>query len=82
MNKVKLVELIRSRKSILCVGLDTDPSKLPISIADQEDPVFAFNKAIIDATLPYCVAYKINTAFYEAFVVQPFEEVPVVASAS
>jgi orotidine-5'-phosphate decarboxylase len=46
--------------------LDTDPTKLPASVLGDEDPVFSFNKAIIDATLPYCVAYKLNTAFYEA----------------
>jgi orotidine-5'-phosphate decarboxylase len=51
---------------VLCVGLDTDPSKIPAHLNTEEDPVFAFNKAIIDATHPYTVAYKINTAFYEA----------------
>jgi len=66
MKRERLIQRIRESKSYLCVGLDTDPSKLPLSVADDEDPVFAFNKAIIDTTLPYCVAYKINTAFYEA----------------
>jgi len=66
MNRERLIQRIREAKSYLCVGLDTDPSKLPVSVIAEEDPVFAFNKAIIDATLPYCVAYKINTAFYEA----------------
>lgn len=61
MNKAKLVELIRSRKSFLCVGLDTDPSKLPAGVNALE-----FNKAIIDATREYAVAYKPNLAFYEA----------------
>jgi orotidine-5'-phosphate decarboxylase len=61
-----IVEHIRSKKSYLCVGLDSDIQKIPKHLLDQEDPVFAFNKAIIDATLPYCVAYKINTAFYES----------------
>ncbi len=66
MNRAALVQLIREQKSYLCVGLDTDPAKIPAHLATAEDPVFAFNKAIIDATRPYCVAYKINTAFYEA----------------
>ncbi len=61
MNKAKLVELIRSRKSFLCVGLDTDPSKLPAGVSALE-----FNKAIIDATREFAVAYKPNLAFYEA----------------
>lgn len=66
MNKQVLINQIREKKSYLCVGLDTDISKLPQSLLGEEDPVFAFNKAIIDATLPYCVSYKINTAFYES----------------
>lgn len=57
---------IRKRKSYLCVGLDTDPLLLPPHLKDQPDGVLTFNKAIIDATLPYCVSYKLNTAFYEA----------------
>jgi orotidine-5'-phosphate decarboxylase len=61
MNKAKLVELIRSRKSFLCVGLDTDPTKLPAGVGALE-----FNKAIIDATREFAVAYKPNLAFYEA----------------
>jgi len=66
MNRIELVEQIKQKKSYLCVGLDTDPAKIPAHLLNEEDPIFAFNKAIIDATLPYCVAYKINTAFYEA----------------
>jgi orotidine-5'-phosphate decarboxylase len=66
MNRNELVEQIRKKKSYLCVGLDTDLAKIPTHLLTEEDPIFAFNKAIIDATLPYCVAYKINTAFYEA----------------
>jgi orotidine-5'-phosphate decarboxylase len=61
MNKAKLVELIRSRKSFLCVGLDTDPSKLPAGVSALE-----FNKAIVDATREFAVSYKPNLAFYEA----------------
>jgi orotidine-5'-phosphate decarboxylase len=66
MNRNELVEQIRTKKSYLCVGLDTDLAKIPAHLLTEEDPIFAFNKAIIDATMPYCVAYKINTAFYEA----------------
>lgn len=66
MKRNELVEQIRKKQSYLCVGLDTDPAKIPAHLSSEEDPIFAFNKAIIDATLPYCVAYKINTAFYEA----------------
>ena len=66
MNRAKLIERIREVNSYLCVGLDTDIEKIPAHLKEEEDPVFAFNKAIIDATLPYCVSYKINTAFYEA----------------
>lgn len=66
MNRKELIEQIILKKSYLCVGLDTDAEKIPAHLHNEEDPIFAFNKAIIDATLPYCVAYKINTAFYEA----------------
>jgi orotidine-5'-phosphate decarboxylase len=66
MTKQELVAQIRLKQSYLCVGLDTDISQLPPHLLDEEDPVFSFNKAIIDATRDYCVAYKINTAFYEA----------------
>lgn len=55
------------KKSFLCVGLDTDTKKIPQHLLNEEDPIFAFNKAIIDATAPYCVSYKPNLAFYEAF---------------
>ncbi|MEZ4809301.1 MAG: orotidine-5'-phosphate decarboxylase [Allomuricauda sp.] len=62
-----LIFQIRQKKSFLCVGLDTDLDKIPKHLLKEEDPIFAFNKAIIDATHPYCVAYKPNTAFYEAY---------------
>lgn len=62
----QLISAIRERKSYLCVGLDTDILKLPVGMAATPESVLQFNKAIIDATLPYCVSYKINTAFYEA----------------
>ncbi len=70
MNKQQLVEQIKLKKSFLCVGLDTDTKKIPQHLLQEEDPIFAFNKAIIDATAPYCVAYKPNLAFYEAFGVK------------
>lgn len=66
MNRKQLVENIRRKKSFLCVGLDTDIKKIPEHLLREEDPVFAFNKAIIDATAPFTVAYKPNLAFYEA----------------
>jgi orotidine-5'-phosphate decarboxylase len=66
MNRRALVEQIKTKKSFLCVGLDTDISLIPKHLLSEPDPVFAFNKAIIDATKDYCVSYKINTAFYES----------------
>ena len=66
MNRQELIEQIRLKKSFLCVGLDTDIKKIPEHLLGEEDPIFAFNKAIIDATAPYCVAYKPNLAFYES----------------
>ena len=66
MNRKQLVENIRRKKSFLCVGLDTDIKKIPEHLLREEDSVFAFNKAIIDATAPFTVAYKPNLAFYEA----------------
>lgn len=66
MNKETLIQNMKDKKSFLCVGLDSDIQKIPHSFFIEEDPVFAFNKAIIDATKDYAVAYKINTAFYEA----------------
>lgn len=66
MTRKELVENIRRKKSFLCVGLDTDLKKIPEHLLREDDPVFAFNKAIIDATAPYTVAYKPNLAFYEA----------------
>lgn len=66
MTKEELFQEIRHKKSFLCVGLDSDPQKLPESVMNAEDPVFEFNKRIIDATKDFCVAYKPNIAFYEA----------------
>lgn len=67
MNKQQLINNIRAKHSFLCVGLDTDLKKIPQHLLSEDDPIFAFNKAIIDATAPYCVAYKPNLAFYECF---------------
>lgn len=66
MNRSQLKDIIFKKRSVLCVGLDTDITKLPKHLLRDEDPVFSFNKAIIDATKDQAVAYKINTAFYEA----------------
>ncbi len=66
MNRQQIIEQIRKKGTFLCVGLDTDIKKIPEHLLTEEDPMFAFNKAIIDATAPYCVAYKPNTAFYES----------------
>lgn len=66
MTKAELFEQIKRKKSYLCVGLDTDIKKIPKHLLDLEDPVFEFNKAIIDATAEFCVSYKPNIAFYEA----------------
>ena len=65
MTRAELIEQIRTKKSFLCVGLDADLEKIPSFLRDTEDPIFEFNKAIIDATKDYCVAYKPNIAFYE-----------------
>lgn len=62
----KLVSEIFSKKSFLCIGLDADLTKIPTHLLKEPDPLFAFNKAIIDSTQDFCVAYKINTAFFEA----------------
>lgn len=66
MNKQELVKNIKNKQSYLCVGLDTDISKIPHHLLGEKDPIFEFNKQIIDATLPFVVAYKPNIAFYEA----------------
>jgi len=66
MNREQLFENIKRKQSFLCVGLDTDIKKIPQHLLEEEDPIFAFNKAIIDATADLCIAYKPNLAFYEA----------------
>ena len=70
MNRSELVNQIKTKRSFLCVGLDTDLKKMPEHLLKEEDPIFAFNKAIIDAPADYCVSYKPNLAFYEAFGVK------------
>ena len=70
MNKQQLFENIKRKKSFLCVGLDTDIKKIPEHLLKEEDPIFAFNKAIIDATADLCIAYKPNLAFYESMGVK------------
>ncbi|MBR6438774.1 MAG: orotidine-5'-phosphate decarboxylase [Bacteroidales bacterium] len=67
MNKQDIINQIRAKKSFLCVGLDTDIKKIPQHLLSKKDPVFAFNKAIIDATAKYAIAFKPNTAFYEVY---------------
>ncbi len=66
MTKQELIEQIKTKRSFLCVGLDTDIKKIPSHLLTSDDPMYAFNKAIIDATAPYCIAYKPNLAFYES----------------
>lgn len=70
MKRTELVENIKRKESFLCVGLDPDIKKIPQHLLREENPLFAFNKAIIDATAPYCVAYKPNLAFYESLGVE------------
>ena len=74
MTKQELFENIQRKKSFLCVGLDTDVNKIPEHLFDEsDDPIFAFNKAIIDATADLCVAYKPNLAFYESLGLEGWE---------
>lgn len=73
MNKAALLEQIKAKRSVLCVGLDTDLEKIPTHLLKEDDPVFAFNKAIIDATAAFTVAYKPNIAFYESMGVKGWQ---------
>ena len=73
MTRHQLIDQIRQKKTYLCVGLDSDISKIPVHLLSNGDPVFEFNRQIIDATLEYCVGYKINTAFYEALGAKGWE---------
>lgn len=66
MTKKQLFEQIQKKQSFLCVGLDTDMKKIPQHLLETEDPIYSFNRSIIDATAPYCVAFKPNLAFYES----------------
>ena len=70
MKRSALIENIKRKKSFLCVGLDTDIKKIPAHLLQEEDPIFAFNKAIVDATQDLCIAYKPNLAFYESMGVK------------
>lgn len=73
MTTEQLYTNIRKKSSFLCVGLDTDLTKIPGHLLKEADPIFAFNKAIIDATARYCVAYKPNLAFYEAYGIEGWQ---------
>ena len=73
MNREQLIQEIKNKSSFLCVGLDTDIKKIPAHLLNENDPIFEFNKSIIDATKDYCVAYKINTAFYESLGTKGWE---------
>jgi orotidine-5'-phosphate decarboxylase len=73
MDKAALVAQIEKKRSVLCVGLDTDLNKIPPHLLKESDPIFAFNKAIIDATVDYAVAYKPNIAFYESYGVKGWQ---------
>ena len=70
MKRLELLENIRAKRSFLCVGLDPDINKIPKHLLSEPSPIFAFNKAIIDATAPYAVAYKPNLAFYESLGIE------------
>ncbi|RPG52860.1 MAG: orotidine-5'-phosphate decarboxylase, partial [Flavobacteriales bacterium TMED84] len=67
MTKKDIIKQIKIKKSFLCIGLDTDLERIPKHLLQYEDPIFEFNKQIIDSTKDFCVAFKINTAFYESF---------------
>ena len=73
MNRSELIGQIKAKKSFLCVGLDTDINRIPQHLLDTEDPIFEFNKQIIDATKDLCVAYKPNLAFYESMGIKGWE---------
>ncbi|RNC86736.1 MAG: orotidine-5'-phosphate decarboxylase [Winogradskyella sp.] len=73
MTTTQLIEQIHTKQSFLCIGLDVDLNKIPKHLLDTEDPIFEFNKAIIDATHHLCVAYKPNTAFYEAYGIKGWQ---------
>ncbi len=73
MTRKELIEIIRQRESFLCVGLDTDIEKIPAHLHTYDDPVFEFNRRIIDVTKEFCAAYKLNTAFFESMGAKGWE---------
>lgn len=73
MTRQELINQIKEKRSFLCVGLDTDITKIPEHLLEEEDPIFVFNKAIIEATEDLCVAYKPNIAFYESYGVRGWQ---------
>jgi len=73
MTTQQLINQIKKKQSFLCIGLDVDLNKIPKYLLVDSDPIFAFNKAIIDATHHLCVAYKLNTAFYEAYGIKGWQ---------
>ena len=73
MKKQELIKQIKLKESFLCVGLDTDITKIPTHLLKEKDPIFEFNKQIIDATHDLCVSYKLNTAFYESLGLKGWE---------
>jgi orotidine-5'-phosphate decarboxylase len=75
MERDRLVKELRAKKNYLCIGLDTDETKIPRHLKSNKNAVFEFNKAIIDATKDHCISYKINTAFYEAMGVKGWEAI-------
>ncbi len=81
MTTLELIQQIRKKKSFLCIGLDVDLTKIPSHILELDDPIFEFNKAIIDATHDLCVSYKPNTAFYEACGIKGGQSVNITKSA-
>jgi orotidine-5'-phosphate decarboxylase len=73
MTTQQLIDQIQQKKSFLCIGLDVDLNKIPKHLLELEDPIFEFNKAIIDATHDLCISYKPNTAFYEAYGIKGWQ---------
>jgi len=73
MNRIQLIEQIQSKQSYLCVGLDTDFTRIPAHLQQEKNAVLQFNKAIIDATKDHCIGYKLNTAFYEVYGIKGWE---------
>ena len=73
MTRAELINQIKTKKTFLCVGLDPDIDKIPQFLLEEDDPIFEFNKAIIDATHDLCVSYKPNTAFYEAYGIKGWQ---------